>query len=251
MPWKQTLKKISLLLVALLLMPSVAFANPPAQSSSSHYQLDEVFFGSGGELNACSTNYCSKQSAGEVTVGRTCGTTVCAQGGFNTDRSPYIEMDVNNTSINVGNLSASGSKWNSNAYFTVKAYLAHGYSVINASPPPTNGGYSIHTDSVPTASTVGTEQFGMNVVANTSPATTGADPFYDPDNTFSFGLAGAEYGTTNQYMYSDQPGLNEVAYSNASSSATKYTITYIFNISNVTPGGTYTMQHVLVATGTY
>lgn len=251
MAWKQRLQKLVLLLAASLIMPATAFANSPGQTASSHYQLDEVFIGSGGELHACSTSYCAKQAVGETAVGRTCGTATCAQAGFNTDRTPYIEMTVNNTAVDVGTLSATGPKWNSDATFTIKAYLAHGYTVVNASPPPTNGGYTIHTDTSPTASSVGSEQFGMNVVANTSPASTGANPSYIPDATFSFGLPGAEYGTTNQYMYSDQPGLNEVAYSTASSSATQFRITYVFNISNVTPGGIYTMQHVLVATATY
>ena len=244
---------MALLLALVLLVPATAFANQTGQTASPHYQLDEVFIGSGGELHACTSggNYCAKESAGETAVGKTCGTAVCAQAGFNTDRTPYIEMDVANTAVNVGTLSTSGPKWNSQATFTVKAYLAHGYSVVNASPPPTNGSYTMHTDTSPTASSVGTEQFGMNVVANTSPASTGADPQYTPDATFSFGLPGAEYGTANQYMYSNQAGLNQVAYSNSSSSNTTFTITYVFNISPVTPGGVYTMQHVLVATATY
>jgi len=251
MSWKQIFKKACLLLAAAMVAPATVLANPAAQSSSSHYQLDEVFIGSGGELNACSSHYCAKQSAGETAVGKTCGTAVCAQAGFNTDRTPYLEMDLNNTSINMGTLSTTGTKTNSQATFTVKAYLTHGYSVVNASPPPTNGAYTMHTDNSPAFSSTGSEQFGMNVVANTSPAATGANPSYVPDNTFSFGQAGAEYSTPNKYMYSNQPGLNEVAFSSQSSSDTTFTITYLFNISPVTPGGTYTMQHVLVVTATY
>lgn len=248
---------MSLLLVVFLLLPVVAFSD--AQSSSSHYQVSEVFFGAGGELEACKTGgtYCAKESAGDLGVGKTCGTAFCAHGGFNSDRTPYLEMTVNNTSVNLGTVSATGTKW-ATASFSVKAYLAHGYSVVNASPPPTNGSYTIHTNSSPTVSSPGTEQFGINLVKNNSPTTNlGANPGQLPDSSFAFGQAGtetgagAEYGTADHYMYSDQPGLNEVAYSTQSSSYTQFTITYIFNISHVTPGGTYTMQHVLVATGTY
>lgn len=63
----------------------LAFA---AQSNSTHYSVDEVYFGTGGELNACSTNYCSKQSAGETGVGATSSTNYKSQAGFNTDRTP-------------------------------------------------------------------------------------------------------------------------------------------------------------------
>lgn len=228
-----------------LLIPAVAFAG--GQSSSTHYQVNEVFFGSGGALNNCSSNYCAKESLGETAVGNTSSANYQAQGGFNTDRYPYIEINVNNTSIDLGVLRPNSTK-TATASFSVKAYLAHGYEVINASDPPTNDAYTMQTPSTPTASAVGTEQFGINLVANTSPATFGANPVYVPDATFSFGQVASNYNTTNVYMYAKG---DEIAYSNASSSYTTFTISYIFNISNVTPGGIYTMNHVLVATGTY
>jgi len=245
MSWKQILKSTTAVVLAVLCTPAIAFAS---QTSSSHYQINEVFFGSGGELNSCSTNYCSKQSAGETAVGKTCSSgTLCAQAGFNTDRYPYIEMTVSNTSIDLGTATATTTK-TATASFSVKAYLAEGYDVVTASPPPTNSGYTIHTDSTPQVSSVGTEQFGINLVANTSPATFGANPVYVPDSTFSFGQVDANYSTPNQYKY--QQG-DRVAFSQASSSFTTYTVAYIFNVSNVTPGGLYTMQHVLVTTATY
>jgi hypothetical protein len=101
---------------------------------------------------------------------------------------------------------------------------------------------------IPTASSVGTEQFGINLVANTSPTSFGADPQYIPDNTFSFGQVSADYSSPNLYKYVKG---DTVAQSTSSSSDTTFTVSYIFNISNVTPGGTYSMNHVLVATATY
>ena len=228
----------------LLLAPAIALAD---HSASSNYQVNETFFGSGGELNACSSNYCSKQSVGEITAGNTSSTNFQAQGGFNTDRSPYIQFDVSNTSISLGTL-APGTTKTATASFSVKAYLSHGYVVVNASDPPSNNGYIMSAPSSPVASAVGTEQFGINLVANTSPTTFGANPSYIPDSTFSFGQVAGGYSTPNLYAYNKG---DTVAFSTASSSATSYTISYIFNISNVTPGGTYTMEHVLVATGTY
>ena len=238
------LRAVAVSLAGLLLLPAVALA---AQSASSNYQVNEVFFGSGGELNACSTSYCSKQSAGETAVGNTASANYQAQGGFNTDRTPYIQFIVSNTNVNLGTLTATTTR-TVNATFSVKAYLSHGYSVVNASDPPSNNSYTMQALAVPTASAAGTEQFGMNLVANTLPTNFGANPAYDPDNTFSFGQVTADYNQPNMYKY--QKG-DIVAQSNSSSSATDYTISYIFNISNVTPGGVYTMHHVLVATATY
>lgn len=226
------------------LSPGLASA---AQSSSSNYQVNEVFFGAGGELNACSTNYCSKQSAGETAVGQTKSANYQARAGFNTDRSAYIEFSVSNTNVNLGTLTSAATK-TTTATFSIKAYLSHGYTVINASDPPQNNNYTMHNLTTPTSSSAGTEQFGINLVANTSPTTFGANPVQNPDSSFAFGQVAADYSSANLYKYIKG---DTVAFSTASSSSTDYTVSYVFNVSNVTPGGTYIMRHVLVATATY
>jgi hypothetical protein len=225
-----------------------------AQTCSNDYQVNEAFFGAGGALNDCSTHYCSKQAAGETAVGNTKSPSFQSQAGFNTDRQPFIQFTVNNTSIDVGTLTASNTS-TATASFTIEAYLSHGYTVENVSPPPTNGSYQLTAiTGSPAPSAAGTEQFGMNLVANTSPSSlsgSSANPSYIPDSTFSFGQVAAKYATPNQYMYAYSGPDAEVAYSNSSSSYTTYTISYIFNVSHVTPGGTYNFNHVLVATASY
>lgn len=242
--WKQTSKISWLLIGACLLFPLSAGA---AQTASPNYQVNEVFFGSGGELNACSTSYCTKQAAGESSVGNTSSPNYQAQGGFNTKRQPYIEFTVNTTNIDLGTLSPSTTK-TANATFSVKTYLAHGYVVTNASDPPTNNSYIMQALTVPTASQVGVEQFGINLVANTIPVAFGANPTQSPDASFSSGQVSADYSSANMYKYVKG---DVVALSNLSTSYTNYTISYIFNISNVTPGGTYVLHHDLVATSTF
>lgn len=225
-------------------LPATALA---AQSSSSKYQVNEVFFGSGGALNACSTSYCSKQSAGEAVVGKTGSTNFQAQGGFNTNREPYIEFTVGTTNVDLGTLTPTSTKV-ATASFSVKTYLAHGYVVTNASDPPTNNSYTMQALAIPTASQVGAEQFGINLVANTVPLIFGANPSQGPDTTFGFGQVAAAYSSPNLYKYAKG---DVVAQSFLSSSYTNYTIAYLFNISNVTPGGSYLLQHDLVATSTF
>jgi hypothetical protein len=250
--WKQTTLRQLYIVKILAFATMLVFLNPgiimAAQSQSSNYQVNEVFFGSGGELNACSSSYCSKQAAGESVVGNTASSNYQAQGGFNTDRQPYLQFTVSNTNIDLGSLSAIGTK-TATANFSIKAYLAHGYTVVNASDPPSNNGYTMQSiSSVPSASSAGTEQFGINLVSNTSPISFGADRSYTPDSTFSNGLVAPDYSNHNLFVYRKN---DTIAYSNASSSSTNYTISYIFNISSVTPGGTYELHHVLVATATY
>jgi len=245
--WKQKILLISASVFVLLAMPTIAMA---AQSASPNYQVNEAFFGAGGELNSCSGQYCAKQSIGELATGKICSNGsygYCAQAGFNTDRSPYIQVTVSNTNVDLGTLTPSSTK-TANSSFEVKSYLAQGYSVINASDPPKNGTHTLAPLSTPTASIVGDEQFGINLVDNTSPINFGDDPAQNPDATFSFGQAATDYDTANFYKYAKG---DSVALSNSSTSTTDYTVSYIFNVSNLTPGGQYDFYHVLVATATF
>jgi hypothetical protein len=245
------MKNIIKILVITISLVSFSFGglaySDAAQASSSNYQVSEVFLGSGGSLNACSTSYCTKESAGELTVGNTSSANYQAQTGFNSNRDPFIQMLVSNTNTNLGVL-RTNSTATATSTFSVETYLAHGYQVVNASPPPSNGTHTMSTPSSPTTSQLGSEQFGINLVANTAPASFGANPTYSPNNTFSFGIVDSSYSTPNYYMYSQG---STVALSTASTSYTNYTISYIFNISTLTPSGNYNFNHVLVATSTY
>lgn len=219
------------------------------QSASPNYQVNEVFFGSGGELEACSATYCAKQSAGEIAAGHAAGNLFQTQAGFNTDRIPYLAFSVDTTNTNIGSLSEFGTA-TATATFAVKTYLASGYVVRVVSDPPTSDGigHQLNALASPTAPDPGTEQFGINLVANTSPTTFGADPVQVPDNTFSFGTVASGYNTPDLFKYVKG---DIIASSNRSSGQTDYTMSFIYDISNVTPEGLYTYNGVLVATSTY
>ncbi len=221
-----------------------------AQSSSTNYSVDEVFFGAGGELNACSTAYCSKQAIGEMGVGRSTSTNYAMQSGFNTFRSPSLTFVVNGTTTDLGTLSTLSTA-RTTATFSVKSYLAGGYVVQTVSDPPSSTGLNAHTLAnltSPTTQQPGTEQFGINLVANNSPVLFGANPAQIPDSSFSFGTAASGYDTVNHFKYVKG---DTVAQSTRSSGQTDYTISYIYNISSLTPSGQYNFGHVLVATSTF
>ncbi len=220
------------------------------QATSPSYQVNEVFFGTGGELDACSTAYCSKQSAGETAIGTTGSANYQAEAGFNTNREEYIEFVVTNSGTDLGVLSVSTAATATGA-FSVKSYLASGYVVQTASDPPKSaglGGHTFVTSATPGVSVPGTERFGINLVANTSPTTFGSAPVQIPDNTFSFGSVASGYNTTNQYKYVKG---DTVAQSVKSSGQTNYTVSYLFNISTSSPAGFYTFNHDLVVTSTF
>jgi len=240
------LKRIPLnifsLVVSLLVISLTGGVVLAQQSQSSQYQVNEVFFGTGGELNACSGSYCSKQSAGELTVGNTKSGNYQAQAGFNTDRTPYIEVSlVGSAAIDMGVLTSTTTKTGT-AQFKVKAYLSSGYIVQIVGTTPANGGETLNAMSS-TTSQVGTEQFGLNLAANNvataSPSTFGAVATQDPDfpsDPFGFGVVDTDYDTANTFNYTSG---DIIANATQSSSFTVYTLSYIANISDVTPGGTY------------
>lgn len=246
----------ALLTIAPRALGAVCATNPDQQTCSSTYGVSESFFGTGGELEACSTGstgYCSKQSAGELTVGNTSSTNYQAQTGFNTDRTPWISAAVVTPEVDLGVLDTGATKAGT-AQFKVSAYLTNGYVVQLYGTPPSNGGHALSAMSGGTSS-IGAEQFGLNLTANNvataSPSAFGANPVQDPDypsQPFGFGQISAGYNTTNSFKFNSGDVIAESA---KSSSYTVFTIAYIANISAVTPGGTYTGYNSIVATGTY
>jgi len=228
----------------LFLTATTAFAQ---QSSSSNYQINEAFFGTGGELNACSGNqYCAKQSAGELTVGNTKGTAYQAQAGFNTDRMPWLEVDVTKPTVDLGTITTTTTGFDY-AAFSVKSYLAQGYVVQIVGTAPKYGSHEIAPMAAAGTANPGTEQFGLNLRNNTTP-NVGADPIQRPDGTFSFGTYASGYDTVDNFKYVDG---GVIAESTSSSGYTDFTISYIMNIDALSPGGTYTTNQSIVVTSTF
>ena len=227
-----------------------------ADSSSSHYSVDQVNFNIGSQASACSSNFCSKQTAGDTAVGNASGTAFKAIAGSNTDRNPYIAFSTTGGTTDLGLLSTAGTA-TATATFAVKTYLASGYVVVLASNPPTApgvGGHTFNAPSSPTAAaTPGTvEQFGINLVANTTgcgaPANFGAAPVQVPGSTFSYGSAATGYNTCGLFKYVKG---DTIASSPSSSGETDYTISFIYNITSVTQSGQYQFNGDLVAVSTY
>lgn len=240
------IKSLLTLIIALAVLPN-GYALADIYSSGS-YQYDEAQVGNVGSGFESSTNYQAFQNAGDLTVGNYTGTNYQIEGGFNTTTSPFLEAFVTGGTINIGTLSTASAAHTTTTFY-VRAYLASGYVVqTQGAAPQYNGSHTLIPLSSPTASSAGTEQFGMNLVANTSPATFGANPSQLPDTTFGFGQAAAGYNTANLYKYHQG---DVIAQSFKSSGETLYTISYIENISNTTPGGSYSYTQNLVITATY
>jgi len=242
---KHAFQIIGSILLIVGVIPSVVWAQT---SSSPNYRVDQTIFGTGGETDLTSAQFNARATVGELGIGELNSTNFRAFAGFNTTDEPYIEFVVTGNNIDLGYLDTSQSS-TAQGQFYVRAWQAGGYTVTTDADPPTNAtnGYQFQTPTEPVVSTPGTEQFGINLVENTSPAV-GVNPVQSPDGTFSFGQVANDYSQANNFLYNKG---DAIAFSQESTSVTFFTVSYIFNISDATPSGQYDFSHVLVATGRY
>lgn len=257
---KQWLRRLSVFTMSLALIFSASAVF--AQSSSPNYRIEESYFGTGGEVDASSTNYRSRQSSGSLGVGNTSSTNYDAVAGATTPSDPFLEVQLTGPDINFGTLSptttsfASAQGGSCNCTFIVKSYLSSQYTVVTASQTLTSeNGDTIDaktTQGAPSGSS-SVEEFGINLVANTVPGTFGANPTNRPDNSFADGQAATGYQTTNQYKYGvgDIIARSPATAGNQGVGLTEYTISYIAKISNTTQAGQYAMRHNLIVVPTF
>lgn len=219
------------------------------QSSSSSYEINEYFVGPGGELDLNSASYNARATLGDTGVGNLSGVNYQLYGGFTTTELPYIELVVNQTSISMGLLDQF-TTGTGTATFSVRTYLAESYAVYASGDLPRIGsaGPTIDAMAAQAASSPGTEQFGLNLAANTAPTTFGAVPVQYPDATFAFGAATNSYDDDGLFKFSTS---DAVAASATSSGRTDYTVSYIMNVAPFTDAGLYTTNQTFVATSTF
>lgn len=244
-------KSLRLLICLGILLTILFSGSAHAQYTSTNYQTNEVFFGSGGDNSQSSTNYSSSASLGGLGAGNVSSTNYQAYSGFLTPNEPFLSMQITSSAVNLGTLSTATAATGT-ATFQVTAYVDSGYTVQTVSQPPSyTSGSGSHTLTAMSlgGSAVGTEQFGINLRANTSPASFGTDPSPQPDSSFANGAAASGYNTPNQYKYNVG---DTIAQTNTSGwGLTIYTISYIANISLITPAGNYSVTQDLVAVATY
>lgn len=226
---------------------AVSGPTPTFALSSPNYIIEEDFIGGGGLVESSSPSYQAQDSIGAPAVGDGESTNYRSQAGATTTSDPMLEFTVATSNVSLGSLMTSLTRTDT-ASFSVRNYTSYGYIVQVIGSPPNNGSHTLANMSSSTTSSQGTEQFGINLVANTLPVAFGADPVQVPTTDFSFGIAETGYNTANTYKYNSG---DVVARAAQSSGQTDYTISYIANISNDTPAGAYSGVQTLVCTGTY
>ena len=261
--------------VAVVLMVGLSGVARAEWQQSANYGINESDVGAGGDFSGASGGYSfvpftddSGTSLGQSAVGNSASSGYQSNGGFNTTAQPGLTLLVNTASVDLDVLSTLVAK-TATASFSVKNYTAYGYAVTIVGTPPTNSGHALTAMGTQSQNSSGcspscdpatpgtAEQFGINLRDNSAP-NVGSDPNQYPDSTFSFGVAGdgvtGTYGSTRPYTIVDKFRFfsgDTIASAPKSSGQTDYTISFLANITPVTPGGAYTGALSIVATGTY
>ena len=202
-------------------------------SSSDNYQMTETQFGTSSK--SCSGQYCAQTSIGEATDGKAMASSTASFEDI-TNNEPFLDMIVEAGESNLGVLSTEKTATKVTS-IKVRSYLiADGYTLQIIGDAPKFNGHSLATPTTPTSSAPGTEMFGINVVANTTPVV-GANPIQTPDDGKIFGKVSDNYKTSNKFMYKSE---DVVARGVTDSGQTDYTVSMVVNISSSTPAGKYT-----------
>jgi hypothetical protein len=213
-------------------------------SSSTNLKLDETVVGGSGLSFSESANFQSSTSVGALGIDNSASTNLQVYAGNKTTGDPSLTFSITDSTASFSPFSV-GSASTATSTFEVINYTSYGYVVQLVGNPPTKGTHTITAMASTAPSQVGIEQFGINLVANTSPASFGSNP---DQGQFGFGVAASNYATANNFRYVNGESIVTAP---KSSGKTIYTISYIVNVSTVTPAGSYTTDQTLICTGTY
>jgi hypothetical protein len=253
---RRTLYVALVLLLTLWVAPKAI-----AQYSSPNYRVDETFFGTGGEVDAQSANFRANQSAGSLGVGTGSSTNYDFYAGFVTPSEPFLEMVVMDASVDFGTMDPNQYYYGAaqagacNCSFYVRTYQSSSYTVVTVSQPPTSEDgetWNAKTTLGAPSTDPSVEEFGINLVDNATPDM-GANAVNLADNSFADGQAAPGYDDPDDFKYNvgDTVARSQATAGNPAIGVTEYTISYIAKVNNLTPAGTYIMNHDLVVVPTY
>ncbi|NCU37604.1 hypothetical protein EOL96_00880 [Candidatus Saccharibacteria bacterium] len=219
---------------------------------STNYQFSEPTVGAGSLTQSSSASYIGQSGIGDLGVGNSASSNFQINAGSQTSPDPVLSVSIASNTADFGNFSASDAS-TTTASFTIINYTSYGYAVQLTGSPPSYSGHTLTAMTTTSPSQSGIEQFGINMVANTLPISFGDNP---DNGDFGFGQVGsgplspdyANYSTPNEYRY--VPG-EIIASAPKSSGETIYTISFLANVSGVTPSGKYLSNQILIVTGTY
>lgn len=118
-----------------------------------------------------------------------------------------------------------------------------GFAITANGIPPSAGTNAIDPLAIPTESRPGTNQFGINLVANTVPSVG-----LDPEGVWTNAVPATDYNIPNKYKYESG---DVVAFSPNVSLMKKFTVSYVVNSSNNLRAGVYSTTITYIASGRF
>ncbi|HSX47975.1 MAG TPA: hypothetical protein VLF41_00490 [Candidatus Nanoarchaeia archaeon] len=170
--------------------------------------------------------------------------------------SPACPSNITSNTVDFGTLSVNTVK-TGNSFVECSSNATNGYQITYSGATLTQGIRTIAAaGSTAVASSPGSEQFGFNAVANTTPAI-GANP----TGTAPIGRAisaadGGQYATPDSFAFDTASVTTPVAFADSGNPATPtnktiWTLSWIANIAGITAAGDYTTTITFVATANF
>lgn len=143
---------------------------------------------------------------------------------------------------NMGQLD-TGDTLTAQSQMAVGTNATAGFVITANGGPPAAGTHVIAASPTPTQNRPGTNQFGINLVANNSPAIGG-----NPEGIWANATPAPDYAIADKYKF--VPG-DTVASSTSVSLMKKFTVSYILNASPSLTPGVYTTTVTFIASGRF
>jgi hypothetical protein len=173
------------------------------------------------------TGNVATSTAGQVTVTATIDET--------------LTFTLSTSTVALGTLSTSTTS-SGTSTMSASTNATSGYNITVSGSTLTSGPNTITALSSPTASSTNTKQFGLNLVANTTPSVGTAV------SGSGSGTAQTGYGTANSFKFVSG---DTVAAASVPTNSNSYTTSYIANIDGISNPGLYSTVLSYVATANY
>ncbi len=149
---------------------------------------------------------------------------------------PILTFTLSTSTCDLGQFSPTQTKSCTHT-MSAGSNAANGYTISYIPTTTlTNGSFTIDAMASQAASILGTEQFGLNLKANTAAGSNTASDF-GADPSGGSGTAATGYNTANQFKFAT--GGATIAQTTGTSAVTTYTVSFIANMSSTTEPGTY------------
>lgn len=232
---------------ALIIVASVVWVGPSwARTQSTNYIIFGDVIAGGGTEDSQSTNYGLADTIGEaITQSATStATNYGIKAGFRElYADQFLTLSSSASSISLGSLTNLQAKTASHT-LTLDTNAVNGYTVTVSGSTLVSGANTITAiGGTAVASSIGSEQFGINLTDNSSP-----DVGANPSGTGPIGAGAGQYAIANQFAFNSG---DTVANATVDVSSTIFTVSYMANTSAATEFGTYTTTLTYAATANF